>query len=148
MFQVGWGERANPNIHLSAECPPGVRLVVENPRERVYSLLGFASSPQQPGWISCLCATVQAFALLNPQILQNHLATMRAVPYFHRAECFFQGRLPKTFSTRPGAALADEVRVMVARTRQPGAVVIPAEVVRTEGSRPSREVAPQICTAR
>ncbi len=65
----------------------------EYPRELVYSLLGFASSPQQPDRVSYLCATLQAFAQLNPQILQNHLATMRAVPYFHRAECFFQGRL-------------------------------------------------------
>ena len=39
----------------------------------IYSLLGFASSPQQPDRVSYLRATLQAFALLSGQRVHGRL---------------------------------------------------------------------------
>ena len=72
---------ANPNINY----PPSDRVVANLSIRASWSTHCWASQahPNLPSRVSYLRAILQAFAVLNPQILQNHLATyVRCLPRF------------------------------------------------------------------
>ena len=96
VFKVGWGEGPRTPTSMIRRVPPCVRLVVANPSIRAsWSTHCWASQAHPNNPISFVSARdFASFRSAQPTNLANsEVALMRAVPYFHRAECFFQGRL-------------------------------------------------------